>query len=197
VCAVDDTKEKPVMDRRIESEVAYDTDGRRSAAAPPAAREGEYVVDVRRTTLGFRAKAFCLKWVTGNIRPTSGKLRIKGGAISGEGAADATSVDTKLRPRDWHLRTSHYLHTTKYPEIRFGVDSCRLDSGSGQARLEVRDRMVTVPVTIDEFHISGGELRLKVSGSFDRRSLGMLPRQAGVSRVVRLNLDIVATRTAP
>jgi hypothetical protein len=39
------------------------------------------------------------------------------------------------------------------------------------------------------------ELRLKISGSFDRRGLGMLPRVAGVSRMVHLDLDLVATRS--
>jgi polyisoprenoid-binding protein YceI len=178
----------PETDRRAEV--------RRYPADATALQAGEYALDIHRTTLGFRAKAFCLKWVTGTLRPTSGKFKIEGDTIHGAGTADASSVDTKLRPRDWHLRTSHYLHTTKYPDVRLSVDPCPLDSRSVEARLEVRDGAVSVPVTIDEIHASGDELRLKVSGSFDRRGLGMLPRQAGVSRVVHLNLDIVATRTA-
>jgi polyisoprenoid-binding protein YceI len=184
------------MSSQVASEAGQRAEARRFPAAATALQAGEYVLDVHRTTLGFRAKAFCLKWVTGTLRPTSGGLRIEGDIFYGAGTADATSVDTKLRPRDWHLRTGHYLHATKYPDVRLSVDPCRLDSGTMEARLKVRDGAVSVAVTIDEIHASGDELRVKVSGSFDRRGLGMLPRQAGVSRVVHLHLDILATRTA-
>jgi hypothetical protein len=61
--------------------------------------------------------------------------------------------------------------------------------------LDVRDCQVSIPLVIDEASAAGDELRMHVSGSFDRRGLGMLPRMAGVSRMVHLNLDLVATAT--
>jgi polyisoprenoid-binding protein YceI len=133
--------------------------------------------------------------VTGTLGPTSGEVIVEGGIVRGYGRADATAVDTGLKPRDWHLRTSHYLHTAKYPAVRLRVVRCDLDSRQADARLEVRDGVVSIPITIDEVRTQGDELWLKISGSFDRRALGMLPRLAGVSRMVHLDLDLVATRS--
>jgi polyisoprenoid-binding protein YceI len=165
----------------------------RAAGTMPTA--GTYILDLTRSTLGFRAKAFCLKWVSGTLRPTSGEIVIDGGTVRGHGSADATAVDTKLRPRDWHLRTSHYLNTARHPEVRFRVERCDLAAREGEGVLDVRGRQVSIPLVIHEASVDGDELRMQVSGSFDRRGLGMLPRMAGVSRMVHLNLDLVATTT--
>jgi polyisoprenoid-binding protein YceI len=156
--------------------------------------DGEYVLDTDGTTLAFRAKAFCVKWVTGTLRPVTGTITVEGGAIRGQGTADTTQVDTRLKPRDWHLRTSYYLHVAKHPQVRLNVDLHRLDSETAEAHLVVRDETVSFPVTIDEMRTVGDKLHVKVSGSFDRRALGMLPPIAGVSRIVHLDMDILASR---
>lgn len=104
--------------------------------------------------------------------------------MRGHGSADAGSVDSRLRIRNWHLHTSHYLHARKHSEVRFRADHAKLAVRQADARLEVRDRAVSFPVTIDEIGASGGELHVKVSGRFDRRGLGMLAPPAGVSRLI-------------
>jgi polyisoprenoid-binding protein YceI len=183
------------MELQTDTAAARGTEASRFGRPASAPADGVYVLDARRSKLGFRAKAFCLKWVTGTLGPTSGEVIIEGGIVRGHGTADAAAVDTGIKPRDWHLRTSHYLHTAKYPAVRLRVERCDLDSRQAEARLEVRDGVVLIPITIDEVRTQGDELRLKISGSFDRRGLGMLPRLAGVSRMVHLDLDLVATRS--
>jgi polyisoprenoid-binding protein YceI len=128
------------------------------------------------------------------MRPVSGAVAVSGETFHGAGIADARTVNTKLKLRDWHLRHSHYLHAAKYPEIRFAVDHARVGAPEAEARLEARKGAVTFPITVDEMRVDGDVLRIKASGSFDRRPLGMLPPLAGVSRMVDLELDIVARR---
>ena len=183
------------MERQAETAAPRSTEESRFGRAASAPADGVYVLDARRSRLGFRAKAFCLKWVTGTLGLRSGEVIVESGIVRGHGTADAAAVDTGLKPRDWHLRTSHYLHTAKYPAVRLRVERCHLDSRQADAQLEVRDGVASIPITIDEVRTLGDELRLNISGSFDRRGLGMLPRVAGVSRMVHLDLDLVATRS--
>jgi polyisoprenoid-binding protein YceI len=163
----------------------------RAAGLPDNAK---FLLDPERTTLRFRAKAFLLRWVTGTVRLTSGAISIAHGSISGDGAADAASVSTGLGPRDWHLRTGHYLHSKRHQEVRLRVDGSDLSSRDVDAELEVRGQKVSFPLTISELDARGDELFLKAWGVFDRRGLGMLPPIAGVSRSVDVELNIVAKR---
>jgi polyisoprenoid-binding protein YceI len=86
---------------------AHDAPGRDAATIPA----GTYQVDPARSELKFRAKAFGLMWVRGRIPVTSGTIRITEGQLEGSGEIGAAEIDTGLAARDWHLRTSHYLHT--------------------------------------------------------------------------------------
>jgi polyisoprenoid-binding protein YceI len=156
--------------------------------------DGEYIVDVDRTRLTFRAKAFCLTWVSGTLRARSGQIRAQGGTISGRGTADAASVDTRLTIRNWHLRTKHYLHAKRHPEVQLGVEVATIAATEVFADLTVRERDVRFPIRIDHVEAAGDKLTVNLSGTFDRRGLGMLPRFMGVSRLVHLDLEIVAKR---
>jgi polyisoprenoid-binding protein YceI len=124
------------MERQTETAAARSTEASRFDRAAPTPADGVYVLDAGRSSLGFRAKAFCLKWVTGTLRPTSGQVIIDDGIARGHGTADAAAVDTRLKPRDWHLRTSHYLHTTKYPRCA-SMSNCVI-STRGRPRRDSR-----------------------------------------------------------
>ena len=88
------------------------------ATTPP---DGVYEVDPEGSRLLFRAKAFALAWVRGTIPVAGGTIRIADGRASGAGELTADRITTGLAPRDWHLRSSHYLHTAKHPRIRVSV----------------------------------------------------------------------------
>ena len=161
---------------------------------PVSVEDGEYVVDVERTRLGFRAKAFCLTWVNGTLKARSGLIRVQGGTISGRGSADAASVDTRLRVRNWHLRTGHYLHAKRHPEVQLRVDGTSITAAETSVTLTVREQDLRFPMRIDQVEAFDDELIVKLSGTFDRTGLGMLPRLMGVSRLIDLDLMIVSRR---
>ncbi len=89
--------------------------------AHAALLDGEYEVDLAESELRFKAKAFGVMWVRGRMPVVSGALEVESGRLPGWGAIAADAVKTGIGSRDWHLRTSHYLATSKHPTIRLEV----------------------------------------------------------------------------
>src|SRR6266568_6799462 len=101
-------------------------------AQPPSARAippGTYVADSARSQLSFRAKAFGLIWVHGHMPAVGGTIYVSEGQLRGTGEVAAGRISTGLRARDWHLRTRHYLHTARHPNIQLAVDDADIASG--------------------------------------------------------------------
>src|SRR5438132_8262823 len=115
-----------------------------SAAEPPqsghAIPPGSYVADPTRSGLSFQAKAFGLVWVHGYLPAVGGIVNLAEGRLAGTGAVAAHRVSTGLRARDWHLRTSHYLHTARHPDIAMSVQGADMASGHAEFQVVVRGK---------------------------------------------------------
>lgn len=85
-------------------------------------------------------------WVRGRIPVREGSITVSGGRITGTGLLAADRIDTALGPRDWHLRSAHYLHTDKHPTIEVVIDGADLSSGSVPCEVTVRGGHGTRPV---------------------------------------------------
>jgi polyisoprenoid-binding protein YceI len=118
--------------------------------------------------------------------PVGGWLRI-----------DASSVTTRMPPRDWHLRTRDFLAVGRYPEIRIVVD--RVERAPGEAivvpaLVTIRGVEARIPLTA-HWHASEradlGAAVLHVSGAFDRREFGPRPRRP-VDRIVGRDVHLDA-----
>jgi|GEM_PF-1386774 len=152
-----------------------------------------FTVDAEHSRFTFRAKAFCLSRVTGTLRLQEGRIELSDGIASAEGVALAGSVSTGIAARDWHLRHAHYLHAAAHPQLRLTIPPTPMTARSTVATLTARDRTVEIPLMLAELTIGpAGDLRAHLSGRFDRSPLGMLPPVAGVSRIVEVDLDVVA-----
>ncbi|GAF42977.1 hypothetical protein RW1_005_00820 [Rhodococcus wratislaviensis NBRC 100605] len=112
-----------------------------SASSDPASATipgGTYAIDTERSTVTFRAKAFGLMWVRGRIPLREGSITISDGRITGTGLLAADRIDTALAPRDWHLRSTHYLHTDKHSTIEVAIDGADLSSQPVPCEVTVR-----------------------------------------------------------
>src|SRR5581483_6396679 len=114
---------------------------------------GTYVVDPARSGLSFRAKAFALIWVEGQIPAVGGTFRVADGRLSGSGRLAANRVSTGLRARDWHLRTGHYLHTSRHPEIQVSLEDAEFAAGEAEARIAVRGHPAAVALQLDSARV--------------------------------------------
>jgi polyisoprenoid-binding protein YceI len=162
----------------------------RDAALPP---DGVYEVDPEGSRLQFRAKAFTLAWVRGTMPVAGGTIRIADGRVTGAGELAADQITTGLAPRDWHLRSSHYLHTAKHPRIRVSVDDVPVGATSVPCTVVVRETSCVTPFEIGTVECAGDVLRVDGRLVLDRTPFPMLPPVAGVSRLVELDLSLRAT----
>jgi polyisoprenoid-binding protein YceI len=160
----------------------------------PVLPDGTYDIDPQGSQLRFRAKAFALAWVPGTMPVISGCIYIRDGRVSGSGEIAADQVTTGLAPRDWHLRSSHYLDTARHPRIAVSVGGTGLDAEQFPCTVVVRDTPATVPLDLRAVEIDDGRLRIEAHLVLDRTPFPMLPPIAGVSRRVDVELTLVATR---
>jgi polyisoprenoid-binding protein YceI len=159
----------------------------------PVVPDGTYEIDPEVSQLRFRAKAFALAWVRGTMPVISGTIRIRDGRVSGSGEIAADKVTTGLAPRDWHLRSSHYLGTARHPRIAVSVDDTGVDAGQFPCTVVVRDTLTTVPLDVRAVKIEDGRLRVEAHLVLDRTPFPMLPPIAGVSRRVDVELTLLAS----
>lgn len=160
----------------------------------PALPDGTYDIDPQASQLRFRAKAFALAWVRGSMPVISGCMYIRDGRVSGSGEIAADKVATGLAPRDWHLRSSHYLATARHPRIAVSVGDTGLEAAQFPCTVVVRDTPATVPLDVREVQFQDGMLRLECHLLLDRTPFPMLPPLAGVSRRVDVELTLVAIK---
>lgn len=160
-------------------------------ASTPA--RGIYAIDPDASQFRFRAKAFTRFWVRGTMPIAEGSLRLSDGRVSGEGQIAADRLSTGLAPRDWHLRSSHYLHAARHPRIRVAVTSTPV-GGPFTCTVVVRGVSCTVPLTVDAVELDEEVLRVVAHLVLDRRPLPMLPPVAGVSRLVAIEMELLARR---
>ncbi len=160
----------------------------------PAIPSGTYQADPARSRLSFRAKAFGLIWVRGQMPAVGGTIHVIGDRLRGAGEVAAGSISTGLPARDGHLRTKHYLPARQHPTIQLSADDADIASGHADARVVVRGNPATVRLELDTVQASNGTLRIEAHGTIDRSPFGMLPPACGVSRHVHVQLTVVAAQ---
>jgi polyisoprenoid-binding protein YceI len=77
-------------------------------------------IDPNHADVQFAVKHLGLMTVRGHFPTVSGSAITEDGKLqSFEAVIDATSINTRVADRDTHLRSTDFLNTEKYPEIRF------------------------------------------------------------------------------
>jgi polyisoprenoid-binding protein YceI len=148
--------------------------------------------------IGFRVRKMGLYFVKGTFKAVNGSVEIgpDGLPTAGSLRIDASTVSTRIPPRDWHLRTSDFLAVGDHPEIRVGVESAERASEellTVSAVVTIRGVEARIPL-VAHSHASEGRgnrgRALHVSGTLDRHRFGIRPRRPVewiVGREVRLD----------
>ncbi len=147
--------------------------------------QGSWRVSAERSRVGFKVRKMGLYFVKGRFKRVNGSVEVgaDGVPVGGWLRIDASSVSTRMPPRDWHLRTRDFLAVKQHPEIRFDVERVEHAQGGAMvvlAVLTLRGDEARVPLT-SHWHVSerggSGDAVLHVSGTVDRHELGLRPRR--------------------
>ena len=164
---------------------------------------GSWRMSAERSRIGFKVRKMGLYFVKGAFKRVNGSIEVAadGAPVGGRLRIDASSVSTRMPPRDWHLRTRDFLAVKQHPEIRVdvqGVEQAPSGAMIVLTRFAVRGHDAKVPLTA-HWHPSDGGAVLHVSGTVDRRELGVRPRRPVdwiVGRTIHLDavLDLEPSR---
>jgi polyisoprenoid-binding protein YceI len=151
-------------------------------------RRARWIIDPDRTKVGFRVGLMKVATVRGRLG------RLKGTAMLDDEAphwsrvdlsVDATSIDTRNRLRDAHLRTGDYLDVGRYPNITFeSTHVVPLDAATylvtGDLTIRGITRAISVDVSLDEASAYRlGRRGFTARTRLDRREYGVDPGVAG------------------
>jgi polyisoprenoid-binding protein YceI len=150
-----------------------------------AVSQGTWRVAAEHSRIDFKVRKMGLYFVKGRFKRLSGSVEVgpDGMPMGGTVRIDASSVTTRMPPRDWHLRTRDFLSVRRHPEITIRVDNVvTAINGAMAVAATVIVGDVTTPVRFSAHwhapeHPSEGGPMLHVSGVVDRHELGVRPRR--------------------
>jgi polyisoprenoid-binding protein YceI len=160
---------------------------------------GEWILDPRASSVRLKTRSIWgLVPVNGVFREVSGHGAVSpDGQVSGTLTVAASSIDTKHRQRDAHLRSADFFDTDNQANITFTADGVR-PSDQGVAvtgELTVRDQ--TRPLSFDAAASSpdDGEIWIDAELRINRADFGLSwNRMGAVSMVSSLIVHAVFTR---
>jgi polyisoprenoid-binding protein YceI len=150
-----------------------------ASALPQAISDltGSWSLDPQRTTVQFTTKALWITTVNGTLRATDGTGTVDvDGRVTGRIDIDPSSIDTKNKKRDEHLRNADFFDVQNYPSMVFDVTNVQFGA-PGQSTLQGTLSLHGVSRTI-EFEAalrteSDEALTLDVHTKIDRSEWGL------------------------
>jgi polyisoprenoid-binding protein YceI len=139
--------------------------------------DGTWRVDASASELTFRSRGvFGLVPVRGTFRVYEGELKVAGRDVRGELRIHATSLDTKHKKRDHHLRSADFFHVTEYPTVTFSLIEL-VPSADGALQLtgtlRIRENQLRVETPARATRLGVDRLRLDTRVSVDRAAAGI------------------------
>jgi polyisoprenoid-binding protein YceI len=168
-------------------------------AGPLASATGTWSLDPSASTVELHTKAMWgLATVKAVFKPTEGGGSVGGdGNVTGTLVIDASSVDTKNKKRDKHLRSSDFFEVEKYPTFTYAATGSRPATGNqvtvtGTLTVHGESRPLDVPVTITE----AGPNRVLVTGQveIDRSKWGLTWAKMGARLINQVTVAAAFTR---
>jgi polyisoprenoid-binding protein YceI len=157
-------------------------------------------LDPSASTVELHTKAMWgLATVKAVFKPTGGGGTVgDDGSVSGTLVIDASSVDTKNKKRDNHLRGSDFFEVETYPTLTYTATGGRLGTGdhvtvTGTLTVHGESRPLDVPVTVTE----AGPNQVLVTGEveIDRSKWGLTWAKMGAKLINQVTVAAVFTRT--
>jgi polyisoprenoid-binding protein YceI len=176
----------------------------------PVGAKTVWKLDPAHTLVEFSAKHLMISTVKGRIAGVEGAIYIDESQPFNsyvEANLDAATLDTRVEPRDQHLRSADFLDVEKFPQIKFRSTDIQGDEQNFKLIGDLTIRGVTRPITLDVTFEGqtkdpwGGErLGFSATGKIDRRDFGLtwnvLLESGGltVSNEVKIQVEVEAIK---
>jgi polyisoprenoid-binding protein YceI len=152
---------------------------------PGGAGAGHWVLDPAKSSASFSHKTM---WGLVTVRGSFAELTGEGdvgadGSVSGVLHVGASSVNTKNKKRDEHLRSADFFDAGAHPHITFTAKDTRLDESGNLAvtgDLEAAGTSRPLSLTVKVTEASADSATLTGSADVDRADFGMTWNQMGM-----------------
>ncbi len=161
---------------------------------------GVWNVDPGRSTIEFKSKSMWgLAPVKGRFKEYSGDGQITDTqTVFGRIDIKVTSVDTKIRKRDDHLRSADFFEAAKFPDISVVVTGAEAIDGNTvdlRAQLTIKGTTAPLPLRATVAVLDDGAVRLSTHATIDRKDFGVDGNLVGmVSDKATISGDVVFRR---
>jgi polyisoprenoid-binding protein YceI len=178
-----------------------------AALCPIASANETYKFDPSGSTIGFAVHQF-LGTTHGKFTRFSGKIEIdrehpENSSVSAQ--IDVRSIDTRIKKRDDHLRSTEFFDVEKFPQMTFKSRSVRrTGSQSGDILGDLTMHGVTKPITLHVKLVTPmnetSRTRWSVTTEpINRREFNLMfapsaEAVSGISQTVAINIEIEARR---
>jgi polyisoprenoid-binding protein YceI len=146
------------------------------AVADLSAFAGSWSLDPGHTSVVFLTRAMWVLNVRGAFKAIEGSATVGAdGSVSGSIVLDASSVDTKKKKRDDHLRTADFFEVDAHPTITFSLTDAH-PKGAGTVELTgtLTIRGTSRPITlIAEVSATDGSATVSSEFDIDRSEWGL------------------------
>jgi polyisoprenoid-binding protein YceI len=154
------------------------------AVADLSAFAGSWSLDPGHTSVVFLTRAMWVLNVRGAFKAIEGSATVGAdGSVSGSIVLDASSVDTKKKKRDDHLRTADFFEVDAHPTIVFSVANAQ-PKGVGQVELagSLTIHGTTRPVTVvADVRLTDGVATVSAELDIDRSEWGLTWAKMGAA----------------
>jgi len=170
-----------------------------TGAGPLAATAGIWKLDSSASTVELVTKAMWgLATVKAVFKPTEGGGTVgDDGSVAGTLVVDASSVATKSKKRDNHLRGGDFFEVETYPTFTYTATGSRPVSGNqvtviGTLTVHGESRPLDIPVTVS----GAGPNQVRVTGEveIDRSKWGLTWAKMGAGLINQVTVTAVFTR---
>jgi polyisoprenoid-binding protein YceI len=144
---------------------------------------GTWRLDPARSSVEFHVRHFYgAMTVKGRFDRYQGSLDLSGRPAV-ELVIEADSLDTRVKPRDRHLRADDFFDVANHPQVRFEADAATLDGNALKARGRLHAAGKQIPLHVDATVTPvDGEFEIEATALADHRELGMTWSPLGILR---------------
>jgi polyisoprenoid-binding protein YceI len=144
---------------------------------------GAWRLDPARSSVEFHVRHFYgLMTVKGHFDRYEGTLDLRAQPVA-QLTIDASSLDTKQRKRDEHLRSADFFDVEHHPEVRFVSKTVVAEGDKLKLRGELQAAGKAVELELDAtLRPVDGEFEIEAATHADHRELGMTWSPLGILR---------------